>query len=142
MQIRYVLLLVAFAAGLAALGSGNDAHGQDRKASRPAPRPDAPSGLTLGILAHGTWECALPGDAGGDAFIVQPEEGFRIGTASSYVTIDGGRGIYLLRGTEVVFTRGPKKDQRFRVMGQNTLHKLNADGTDSRMVCTRIDTTG
>lgn len=142
MQTRYVLLLVAFAAGLAAIGIGSDARGQDREAARPAPRPDAPSGGTLGILGHGTWECALPGDAGGEAFIVVPEEGFKIGAASSYVTHAGGRGIYLLRGTEVVFTRGPKKDERFRVMGQNTLHKLNADGTESRMVCTRIDTTG
>lgn len=140
MQTRHVLLLVAFAAGLAAIGIGGDAHAQDRKASRPQPRPDAPSGGTLGILSHGSWECALPGDAGGEAFLPVPEESFRIGAASSYVTDDGGRGIYLLRGTEVVFTRGPKKDQRFRVMGQNTLIKLDANGADSRLICTRIDT--
>lgn len=141
MRTRYVLLLVAFAAGVAAVLPG-DAYGQerpiDRDASRPKGRPGAPSGGMLGILPHGVWECALPGDAGGEAFLPVAEEGFRIGTASSYRTEDGGRGIYLLRGTEVVFTRGPKKDQRFRVRGENTLQKLNTDGTDSKLICTRV----
>lgn len=137
MQTRYVLLLLAFAAGLAALAPGG-LHGQDRKASGPQPRAGVPSGGTLGILAHGTWECALPGDAGGEAFLPVAAEGFVIGDASSYETADGGRGIYLMRGTEVVFTRGPKKDQRFRVLGEDTVQKLNADGTVSRLTCTRI----
>lgn len=137
MQTRYVLLLLAFAAGLAAIVPGG-VQGQDRKASRPQPRPGAPSGGTLGILAHGSWECALPGDAGGAAFLPVAEESFRIGTASSYRTADGGRGIYLMRGTEVLFTRGPKKDQRFRVLGENTLRKLAPDGSDTTLICTRI----
>ena len=91
----------------------------------------------LGILQHGNYQCALPGDAGGEAFIVIPEESFRIGTASSYVN-DAGTGIYLMRGDEVVFTRGPKKDQRFQQLGDNTLQKLNPDGTLSKLICTRL----
>jgi hypothetical protein len=91
----------------------------------------------LGILQHGTYQCALPGDAGGEAYRVVPEESFRIGTASSYVN-DKGNGIYLLRGDEVVFTRGPKKDQRFIRLGDNTLRKLNLDGSPSKLICTRL----
>ncbi len=139
MRTRYVLLLVAGAAALAAVVPG-DVHGQDRNASRPQGRGAAPSGGVLGILAHGEWQCALPGDAGGEAFVDVPSEAFRIGTSSSYRTPDGGRGIYLLRGTELVFTRGPKKDQRFAVKGENTLQKLKADGTPAKLICTRVST--
>jgi hypothetical protein len=91
----------------------------------------------LGILRHGDWQCALPGDAGGEAFVPVPEEAFRIGTASSYESA-GGTGIYLLRGREVVFTRGPKKDERFKVLGENTLQKLERDGSRSKLICTRV----
>jgi len=130
-------LAVAAVAGLAA----SAARGQDRNASRPQATPAAPGGGMLGILRHGTWQCALPGDAGGNAFLEVPGEAFRIGTASSYRNPEGS-GIYLLRGTEVVFTRGPKKDQRFRMLGENTLQKLNADGSMSRLICTRIGGAG
>ncbi|MFO6447154.1 elongation factor P [Erythrobacter sp. NE805] len=145
MRTRYVLLLVAGAAALAAVGPGG-ARGQtaatNRDASRPRPSSGPPTGGVLGILEHGQWQCALPGDAGGAAFVEVPEEAFLISTASSYRSPGGGRGIYLLRGTEVVFTRGPKKDQRFRVRGENTLQKLNPDGTDSKLICTRVGNIG
>ncbi|HEY6964687.1 MAG TPA: elongation factor P, partial [Erythrobacter sp.] len=131
MKTRYIFLLVVSAAAAAALlparGQGQTAP-SNRDASRPQSRAAAAtSGGVLGILAHGQWQCALPGDAGGEAFIDVPQEAFLISTASSYRSPDGGRGIYLMRGTEVVFTRGPKKDQRFRVLGENTMQKLNAD---------------
>ena len=102
----------------------------------------APTGGMLGTLQRGDWECALPGDAGGEAYVVVPEEGFRIGNASSYRSADGGRGIYLLRGTELTFTRGPKKDQRFEVLGENSLRKLEADGSPSKLICTRLGSNG
>jgi hypothetical protein len=133
MKTRYVFLLLVSAAAAAALLPSHG-HGQDRGASRP--QGTATSGV-LGILRHGDWRCALPGDAGGEAFIDVPAEAFRIGTASSYVNPEGS-GIYLLRGTEVVFTRGPKKDQRFRVLGENTLQKLSPDGSLSKLICTRL----
>lgn len=139
MKTPSVMPLVMSAAAAALLPAPG--HGQtaptNREASRPQPAPAAPTGGMLGIIEHGVWQCALPGDAGGDAFTPVPEEDFRIGTASSYRNAEGA-GIYLLRGTELVFTRGPKKDQRFRLMGENTLQKLNPDGTRSRLVCTRL----
>jgi hypothetical protein len=133
MKTRYVFLLLISAAAAAALLPSHG-HGQDRAASRP--QGTATSGV-LGILQHGDWECALPGDAGGPAYVPVPAEAFRIGTASSYVNPEGS-GIYLLRGSEVIFTRGPKKDQRFRVLGENTLQKLAPDGSLSKLICTRV----
>lgn len=133
-------LLPLFAASAALLLSGPTL-AQDRNASRPQATANAQTGGMLGILRHGNWECALPGDAGGEAFLEQPEEAFRIGTASSYES-PAGNGIYLMRGTEVVFTRGPKKDQRFRSLGQNTLQKLNPDGSLSKLICTRVGGVG
>ncbi|TAD77488.1 MAG: elongation factor P [Sphingomonadales bacterium] len=138
MKTRYVFLLLVSAAVVAALLPGT-ADGQDRIASRPQGSPTTPAGGMLGILRHGSWQCALPGDAGGEAFIAVPEEAFLIGTASSYENA-AGTGIYLLRGTEVVFTRGPKKDERFRVLGENTLQKLNPNGSLSKLICTRVGT--
>lgn len=140
MKTRYVFLLLVSAAAAAALMPSRG-HGQDQSTNRAASRPQAsagvPSGGLLGILRHGNWECALPGDAGGEAYVPVPDEAFRIGTASSYENA-GGAGIYLLRGTEVVFTRGPKKNERFRVLGENTLQKLAPDGSLSKLICTRV----
>lgn len=136
MKTRYILLLIIAAAAAAAFLPGG-VRGQDRDASRPQSRAGASGSGMLGILQHGDWQCALPGDAGGDTFVEVPAEAFRIGTASSYINAEG-TGIYLLRGTELVFTRGPKKDQRFRVLGENTLQKLNTDGSVSKLICTRV----
>lgn len=138
MKARYVILLIVGAAAAAAYLPGR-AQGQDRDASRPQGRAAAPAGGMLGILDHGNWQCALPGDAGGKAFMEVPEEDFGISTASSYISPKGS-GIYLLRGNELIFTRGPKKDQRFRVLGENTLRKLNPDGSPSKLICTRVGT--
>lgn len=143
MKTRYVFLLLVSAAATAALlpgrGHGMDQaqDGSNRTASRPAASAGMPAGGMLGILRHGDWECALPGDAGGDAFVPVPAEAFRTGTASSYESPAGG-GIYLMRGTEVVFTRGPKKDERFKVLGENTLQKMARDGSATRLICTRV----
>jgi hypothetical protein len=141
MRTRYIILLTLCAAALAASGSGL-AGAQDREEARPQGRPlAATDGGMLGTLQRGDWECALPGDAGGAAFVVVPEEGFRIGNASSYRNPEG-RGIYLLRGNQLLFTRGPKKDERYRVLGQNSLRKLEADGSESKLTCTRLGTAG
>ena len=133
MKTRYIFLLILSAAAAAAFLPGG-AQAQDRRESRP--QASATSGL-LGILRHGDWQCGLPGDAGGAAYVDIPAEAFRIGTASSYINA-AGSGIYLLRGTEVVFTPGPKKDQPFRLLGENTLQKLNANGSLSKLICTRV----
>lgn len=137
MKTRYIFLLVVSAAAAAALLPARS-HGQDQSSGRAASRPQTSTGTgLLGILRHGDWQCALPGDAGSEAFVEVPAEAFRIGTASSYAS-PAGTGIYLMRGAEVVFTRGPKKDQRFRVLGENTLQKLERDGSLSKLICTRV----
>jgi len=136
MKTRYIFMLIISAAAAAAFLPGQ-VRAQDSTAPRPQNRINAPSTGVLGILQHGTYQCALPGNAGSDAFRVKPAESFRIGTASSYVN-DAGNGIYLLRGDELVFTRGPKKNQRFFRRGDNTLQKLNPDGTLSKLICTRL----
>lgn len=136
MRTRYIIVLTLCAAALATLGSGLGA--QDRNTARPqASLSPAPSGTILRTLQRGEWQCALPGDAGGEAYEVVEAEGFRIGNASSYRNAQG-RGIYLMRGDELVFTRGPKANERYRRLGDNMLQKLNADGSPSRLICTRI----
>ena len=97
----------------------------------------APVGGMLRTMPHGDYECAMPGDAGGQAYKVVPEEGFRISTASRY-SVDGGSGTYILRGDKLTFTAGPKNGQRFDRVGVNQLRKLDRDGTKSELLCTRL----
>ena len=117
MKTRYVVLLTAFAAALAA-------------ASPLMAQSDPPGGGMLRTLPHGTYQCALPGDAGGKAFEVVEQETFRIRPSSGYTTAQGS-GIYILRGDELTFTRGPKKGQRFKRVGDNQLRR-------GKLTCTRI----
>ncbi|MEL6540123.1 MAG: elongation factor P [Pseudomonadota bacterium] len=98
----------------------------------------AQEGRPLRTLPQGTYACALPGDANGDATTPMESEGFRIVPGSGYRDAEGVRGLYLLRGTEVIFTSGPKKGQRFERLGNNTLRRLNADGSKSRLSCIRL----
>ncbi|MEP3421095.1 MAG: elongation factor P [Erythrobacter sp.] len=129
MKTIHVILLTAFAAGFAAFAP---AIGQNDGQSVVAP----PSGGALRTMPHGTYQCALPGDAGGEAFIEVAEETFRIFTASRYESTTGA-GTYILRGDELTFTRGPKKGQQFERVGDNQLRKLAAGGTRSDLLCTR-----
>ena len=129
MKTIHVILLTAFAAGFAAFAP---AIGQTDGANVVT----TPSGGTLRTMPHGTYQCALPGDAGGAAFVELAEETFRIYTASRYESTDGA-GTYILRGSELTFTRGPKKGQQFMRVGNNQLRKLAADGTPSDVLCTR-----
>lgn len=136
MKSHHIAFLVLCAAGLAA-SLQQPALGQDRSAVRPQPGGDAVIGDMLGTMQHGLYQCALPGDAAGEAFVEQPAESFRIGAGSSYEST-AGSGVYLMHGTTLVFTRGPKKDQRFRRLGANTLQALEAGDTPGRMICTRL----
>ncbi len=110
---------------------------QDRTSARPQPGRGAVVGDMLGTMQHGLYQCALPGDAEGTAFVEQPEENFRLGAGSSYQT-SAGNGVYLMHGTALVFTRGPKKDQRFQRQGPNTLQAIAPDGALGRLICTRL----
>lgn len=120
MKLAHVFILTTFAAGIAAAGP---LLGQE--------------GRMLQTMPHGNYECALPGDADGLAFEVIEAEGFSIGPASSYSSSEG-RGVYLMKGRELVFTRGPKKGERFVRVGRNQLQALDKDGEVSRLLCTRL----
>lgn len=136
MKTSHIALLALCAAVLAAMLQ-HPAVGQDRAAVRPQPGRDGVIGDMLGTMQRGLYQCALPGDAGSNAFIEQPAENFRIGPGSSYES-DAGSGVYLMHGTTLVFTRGPKKDQRFRRLGPNTLQAMEDGDKLGRMICTRL----
>ena len=99
-------------------------------------------GGPLGTLTHGTYECALPGDALAEPYDPIPSETIFIIPGSAYRDADGARGLYLLRGRELVFTSGPKKGQRFRRVGDNTIKRLLDDGELGRLTCIRIAGSG
>lgn len=113
------------------------AFAQDRTAARPQPARGDVVGDMLGTMSHGYYECALPGNASSAAFIAQPAESFRLGAGSSYDS-DAGSGVYLMHGPTLVFTRGPKKDERFRRLGANTLQRIASDGSPDKLICTRL----
>ncbi|UIP05939.1 elongation factor P [Erythrobacter sp. SDW2] len=96
----------------------------------------AQNGAPLGTLPVGRYQCSLPGDAGGAAWLPIEGKKFSIKNASRYLHEDG-EGTYLLAGDDLVFTRGPMKDERYRRTGASMLRMKNADGTLSRIRCVR-----
>jgi hypothetical protein len=126
MKTPHVILLTAGAAIIAASGP-----------LLSQTRAPVPGGGMLRTLPHGDYECALPGDAAGDAYVVVEDEGFRISTASRYSSMLGD-GTYILRGTALTFTRGPKNGDRYERVGENQLRKLDANGQRSALLCTRL----
>lgn len=132
MKTLHIILLTAFAAGIAATGP---VFGQGESQGGTAQAEPAPGGM-LRTMPHGRYQCALPGDAGGDAYVVVEEEEFRIFTASRYETAQG-TGTYILRGKDLTFTLGPKKGERFERVGDNQLRKLKPGGEASDLLCTR-----
>ncbi|MDJ0977432.1 MAG: hypothetical protein QNI87_02760 [Erythrobacter sp.] len=102
----------------------------------------AQEGRPLRTLPHGAYQCALPGDADGLAFEPVETESFLIIPGSAYRDAQGQRGLYLLRGNELIFTSGPKKGQRFERVGDNTVQRVEVDGALGRLRCTRLAGTG
>ena len=100
-------------------------------------RETTPSSGMLRTMPHGAYECAWPGDAGGNAYRVVAEEGFRISTASRY-SVNSQTGTYILRGDKLTFTAGPKNGERFDRVGENQLRKVERNGTKSELLCTRL----
>lgn len=96
----------------------------------------AQSAGKLGTLPHGIYQCSLPGDAAGSAWVNLPGKQFTIDNASSYHTADGA-GTYLFTGNRVVFTRGPMNGMRFERTSSQTLRWLDENGELSRVRCTR-----
>ena len=99
-----------------------------------------PSGIPLQVrldtLPLGEYQCTLPGGADGPAWHRIPDSDFSILNGSSYEA-RGDRGIYLLRGSEVTFTRGPLKGRTLERTGRYLLRERNADGTLGSMRCVR-----
>ncbi|MEO1731268.1 MAG: elongation factor P [Pseudomonadota bacterium] len=124
MKTSHVLILTAFAAVIAAAGP-----------------LIAQEGRPLRTMPHGVYQCALPGDADGLAFEVVEAEAFKIKPASRYSNAQGV-GTYLMRGKELVFTRGPKKGEEFQRVGTNQLQRMKDDGSVGRLLCTRLSGTG
>lgn len=133
MKTIHVLLLTASAALLAASGPGLSFQGL----AQDAERVPLPSGGMLRTMPTGKYQCALPGDAGGDAFKVVEREGFEIETASRYRDADG-TGTYILRGRQLTFTGGPRSGSEFERVGQNQLRKIGTDGKPGVLLCTRL----
>ncbi len=100
-------------------------------AQTPVPQSDR-----IDTLPIGSYECTLPGDAAGPAWNRVPEHDFSILNGSSYEA-RGERGVYLLRGDEVIFTRGPLKGKVMERAGRSILRERLADGTLGRMRCVR-----
>ena len=128
MRTRHVILLTAVAAALAAAPAISQEDQID---------PELPAGGALDTMPHGSYQCALPGDASGPAFRVQEEESFRIFTASRYENTQGA-GTYIMRGRELTFTRGPKKGEQYMRVGDNQLRKLDTNRERTDLLCTRL----
>ena len=87
-------------------------------------------------MPHGRYECALPGDATGAAWLPVPEVSFKLSSASRYSS-DQGIGTYIMKGKDFTFTRGPLRGTRYRRTGDNELQIVEADGSLGRMICVR-----
>ncbi|MDY7098278.1 MAG: elongation factor P [Pseudomonadota bacterium] len=120
MKTAHVLMLTAFAAAVAAA----------------APLL-AQEGRMLDTMPHGVYQCSLPGDADGEAYKVVKSAEFEISTASRYTSAKGS-GTYLLKGREFVFTKGPRKGERYKRLGPNQLQRRSEDGSLGKLLCTRI----
>ncbi|WP_459787288.1 hypothetical protein [Alteriqipengyuania sp. 357] len=101
-----------------------------------ASHADRPQSDRIDTLPIGHYQCTLPGNAAGPAWLRVPESDFTILNASSYEA-EGKRGVYLLRGSELTFTRGPLKGKRMERAGRRILREKLADGTLGRMRCVR-----
>ncbi len=100
-----------------------------------APVLAAPGGR-IEVLRTGTYRCELPGDATAGRGIPQPAEDFKIVNASSYGA-GGAIGTYLLTGSKVVITSGPKRGISYRRVAGGTLRRIEHDGSDSALSCVR-----
>lgn len=147
MRTRHIIALTVVAAAIAG-SSGNflsaegpvlkpvlsAVNGSEALAATPNEQTE---GGPLGTMPHGRYQCALPGDAVGAAINVVETASFRISQASSYKNAEGS-GIYLMRGKMLTFTRGPKKGEKFERVGSSQLQQVNADGSLSKLICTRL----
>lgn len=89
----------------------------------------------IGTLERGAYVCELPGDATARAGIEQEQENFTIASASRYSS-QAGSGTYLRRGDVVEMTSGPRTGERYQVVSERFLRKMD-DGRPGRLRCVR-----
>ena len=90
----------------------------------------------VGTAERGSFSCELPGDAAGAAGIAQPQDNFRIASASRYQSAQGD-GTYLRQGDTIRFTSGPRKGEAYGLESENFLRRLGPDGKPTRLRCVR-----
>jgi hypothetical protein len=100
-----------------------------------APSPRIEANGPIGTIERGQYVCELPGDAGGSAGLHQPQEDFRIASASRYRAADGD-GTYLRRGDIVTMTSGPRNGAQYAVISPSFLRKIE-NGVAGRLRCFR-----
>lgn len=89
----------------------------------------------IGTIERGQYICELPGDAAGQVGIHQPQEDFRIASASRYRAADGD-GTYLRRGDVVTMSSGPRNGAQYLVISSTFLRKIE-NGQPGRLRCFR-----
>jgi len=90
----------------------------------------------VGTAERGAYSCELPGNAAGAAGIAQPDENFRIASASRYQSARGD-GTYLRQGKTIRFTSGARKGEAYAMESANFLRRLDSDGKPGRLRCVR-----
>ena len=96
----------------------------------------APAALAhgdIGTIARGTYVCELPGNAATGPGVPQPQENFRIRSASRYSSPQGD-GVYLRRGERVTMTSGPRNGDSYIIERSGFLRKLH-NGSATRLRC-------
>ena len=89
----------------------------------------------IGTVERGHYVCELPGDAGGEVGIIQPDENFEIASASRYRSPQGN-GTYLRRGDTVTMTSGPRNGTSYAVLSPTMVRKIE-NGQPGRLRCYR-----
>ena len=89
----------------------------------------------IATVERGRYVCELPGDAGGDVGVEQPDESFEIASASRYRSPQGN-GTYLRRGDTVTMTSGPRNGTAYAVLSPTMLRKIE-NGAPGRLRCYR-----
>ena len=85
---------------------------------------------------RGTYRCELPGTAAGAAGVAQPQDDFRIASASRYQS-DRGNGTYLRQRDTIRFTGGPRAGEAYRMESESFFRRLDAHGRPGRLRCVR-----
>jgi len=89
----------------------------------------------IGVLQQGLYVCELPSPRAPSRGVVQEGTSFRITSASRYIS-DQGTGTYLRRGNTVVLSSGPRAGERYRIVTDGFVRKLE-DGKPGRLRCVR-----